>query len=194
MQILSRLFHETSAESERCDDEIDALVMRVLRINPCLRRAHGYEERLRSALAWSASPVGEAASPLAPSRAASRTRAVERLVDQLALEALRSIAKEADGRHMLECERALLASRIEILQRLGVGTNPAAGAGPRDAAEQARITARLDRSDLELRGLGLLSDAFDEQLARFCDVLFRPGAHLDAAAPHMQFRHTARHA
>ncbi|MEJ8813206.1 hypothetical protein WKW77_19120 [Variovorax ureilyticus] len=194
MQILSRLFHETSAESERRDDELDALVMRVLRINPCLRRARGHEERLRTALAWCVGFLGEVTNAMALSRVMSRKEIVDRLVDQLAIEALRSIVKEADRRHMLDCERALLADRIEILQRMGIGTSSTAGDGPRDPTRQTPIDARLDRSDLELRGLGLLSDAFDDQLDRFCNVFFRPDAHIHAGAKQVHLRQTAAHA
>ncbi|MBO9651419.1 MAG: hypothetical protein J7605_23195 [Variovorax sp.] len=178
MQILSRLFHETRAE--RRDDELDGLVMRVLRVNPCLRRARAHEERLRTALAWT--------------RLMRRREIVERLVDQLAMDALRSIVKDADERHMLPRERALLADRIEVLQRMGVGANSTAGDGPLDTTEQARIDARLDQSDLDLRGLGLLSDAFDDQLERFCNALYRPDARIHGGAQHVHVRQTVTHA
>lgn len=272
MQIIGRLFREARLQtpSPRRNDELDRRLARVLRINPCLRRAHGHDEHLRTALAWSAdhlgqwvaalpaprrldaqawptdpclrasfvtadqvaaaladagdlngiltapSPADEACAVLAldvtrgqglatasssdavrrhtpktaPHAAACRLLAcacgrtalqgqlVDRLIDELALLALDAAAKEASPRDMLDCERALLAKRLWILERMDVGMRPLAGGGPQDRCGMAPHNAMLDESDHDLRGLGLLPDAFERQLRRFCDVFLRPDLHL----------------
>lgn len=270
MQILSRLFRETRDTTERCNDKLDGLVARVLRINPCLRRAYGHEEHLQIALAWSANFLGKLVTELplprllnsqswstdpylraffstadqvsatltnshelnrifqqshpqkeafavlgmditesrnlevivdgnvvrrhvptiGPCPDARRLSAcqsngtallkeiVNRLIDQLALDALGMIAMEAERRDMLECERALLGRRHLILERLGIGIRSMAGGGPHDGTEEARLYALLDESDHDLRGLGLLPEAFEDQLQRTCGALLRPDLHI----------------
>ncbi|MDM0072065.1 hypothetical protein [Variovorax sp. J31P207] len=246
MQILSRVLPETSARSECRDDELHRLVARVLRINPCLQRAHGHEEHLRAALASSAGFLNKVVSQLplprvlnaqswasdsclraffdsadqvaatlantrelslifqasrppdhayavlamemaesAPhlracqsDRTALHKEIVDCLVDQLALEALGMIAQEADRRDMLECELALFSKRVAILKRLGIGMGTVVGSAPQDGAERRGLEALVDESDHDLRGLGLLPEAFERQVQRFCSVLLRADRHI----------------
>ncbi|SEB19136.1 hypothetical protein [Variovorax sp. YR216] len=273
MQILSRLFRETRDRTERRNDGLDRLVARVLRINPCLRRAYRHEEHLQTALAWSASflgklvtelplprllnsqswardpylqaffatadqvsatlanshelnrffqqshPLKEAFAVLGMDMTESRNldviengsvvrrhvaaigscpetrqlsacqsngsellkEIVNRLIDQLALDALEMIVMEPERCDMLECERALFGRRHLILERLGIGIPSMAGGGPHDGAEEAQLGALLDESDHDLRGLGLLPEAFEDQLQRTCGVLLRPDLHIQGA-------------
>ena len=107
--------------------------------------------------------------------AALRDEIVGRLVDQMSLEALALIAQEGERRDMLERERALLAARLRILQHQGTGMRSVAGGDTQgDAAQRARLGVLMDENDRDLRGLGLLSDAFDRQLECFCQVFAQP--------------------
>ncbi len=267
MQILSRIFRAKKTRSAHCDDELDRMVRRVLGLNPCLRYAHGHDERLRSALAHSLDYLGGLVTAFPPPRSASarswasdpyiraffakaddvgvalsrsadlhrffektpglnetfavlgmemnerRTLGVSneggltrsdvpqttlsfgdhqlricgstmtalrdeiagRLIDQLALEALALIAQEGERRDMLERERALLAARLRILQHQGTGMRSVAGGDMQDdSAARARLGVLMDENNRDLRGLGLLSDAFDRQLECFCQVFAQP--------------------
>ncbi|MDN8615689.1 hypothetical protein [Variovorax ginsengisoli] len=246
MQILSRVLPESNARNGRCDDELDRLLARVLRINPCLQRAHGHEEHLRAALAssagflnrvvsqlplprvlnaqsWASDPclraffdtTDQVAATLANARELTRIfqasrppdhayavlamemaqstphlracqtdrtalqkEIVDCLVDQLALEALGMIVTKADRRDMLECELALFSKRVAILKRLGIGMGTVVGSAPQDSAERRRLEALVDGSDHDLRGLGLLPEAFERQVQRFCSVLLRADRHI----------------
>jgi hypothetical protein len=74
MQILSRIFRDKKPRSKQCDDELDRMVARVLRVSPCLRHARNHEERLRMALAHSLEYLGELVTAFAPPRSMSGRR------------------------------------------------------------------------------------------------------------------------
>ncbi|MET0544358.1 MAG: hypothetical protein ABWZ88_21665, partial [Variovorax sp.] len=79
---------------------------------------------------------------------------VARMVDQLGIEALAMIAEEGDRRDTLQRERALLTTRMRILERQGAGMRSMAGGSQADPAERARLEAQMDENSQELRGLG----------------------------------------
>lgn len=106
---------------------------------------------------------------------ALRDEITGRLIDQLALEALALIAQEGERRDMLERERALLTTRLKILQKQDTGMRSVAGSHTQDdAAARAHLGRLMDENNRDLRGLGLLSDAFDRQLECFCQVFAQP--------------------
>ena len=282
MQILSRMFRGKKTRSAHCDDELDRMVARVLRISPCLRHARDHEARLRLALAHSLEYLSELVTAFPPPRSVSardwasdpyiraffakaddvaealsradelrrffkrasaldeacavlgmemrerttlgvsneggvtrsgvpqttlsfddhqlricgstmsalRDEIVGRLIDQMALEALAMIAQAGAQRDMLERERALLATRLKILRRQGAGMQSVAGGDTEcNAGERARLDVRMAENDHNLRGLGLLSDAFDRQLECFCEVFAQPSKRIHVRTKRVRLTH-----
>jgi hypothetical protein len=108
-----------------------------------------------------------------------REDVVRRLVDQLGLEGLARFAASQERREALEQERALLRTRLQILERQGTGVRGAFGDEPeRGPEELARLREDLAANERNIDELGVRSDALDRQLAQMCDVLSHPGSHL----------------
>lgn len=107
----------------------------------------------------------------APSDAELRQEIGRRMVDQLAIEGLARIAADTSRRDVLEQERALVAARLRLLGRQGVGMQSVlGGAGEVDTGELARLRAQMEQNDNDLKSLGLRSEALDHQLDRVCEV------------------------
>ncbi|WP_213959291.1 hypothetical protein [Variovorax sp. dw_954] len=107
----------------------------------------------------------------APAEAEVRQAIVHRLIDQLAIEALARIASDDDRRGVLEQERALLATRVRLLARQGAGmASVTGGEDPGDASQLARLRARLEENDGELKALGPRVGALDRQLDVVCEL------------------------
>ncbi|MEJ8857300.1 hypothetical protein WKW79_22180 [Variovorax robiniae] len=106
---------------------------------------------------------------------ALRDEIVARLVDQLGIEALATISAEGERRDELQRERALLTTRLRILERQGAGMRSMAGGGSRaDPGELARLQTEMDENSQELRSLGSLSEIVDRHLEIFCQVFSDP--------------------
>lgn len=107
----------------------------------------------------------------APTDAELRQEIGRRMVDQLAIEGLARIAADTSRRDVLEQERALVAARLRLLGRQGVGMQSVlGGAGEVDTGELARLRAQMEQNDNDLKSLGLRSEALDHQLDRVCEV------------------------
>jgi hypothetical protein len=113
-----------------------------------------------------------------------REEVVRRLVAQLGLQGMARYAAEQARRGLLESERALLATRLRLLERKGVGMGGLVGAplGDEDEAggggELARLQDAIADNDAAIQALGLRSEALDRELAEVCAVLADPAAHL----------------
>jgi hypothetical protein len=104
---------------------------------------------------------------------------VHRLVDQLGLEGLSRFAADQSRREVLEKGRALLRTRLRILESQGVGMRGAFGDQPAaGAAELARLREDMLANERSLEELGMRSEALDRQLEHMCAVLADPGRHL----------------
>jgi len=118
------------------------------------------------------------------SEAELRDEIVRRLVVQLGLQGMARYAAQQTERGLLERERALLHTRLRLLEREGagigalVGDGAAADAAATDAGELARLQADMADNEEAIRRLGLRSDALDRELAEVCTVLADPAAHL----------------
>jgi hypothetical protein len=111
--------------------------------------------------------------------AALREEVVHRLVDQLGLEGLSRFAADQSRREVLEKGRALLRTRLRILESQGVGMRGAFGDQPAaGAAELARLREDMLANERSLEELGMRSEALDRQLEHMCAVLADPGRHL----------------
>jgi hypothetical protein len=104
---------------------------------------------------------------------------VRRLVDQLALEGMTRFAADQERRGALEQERALLKTRLLLLERQGVGMRAALGDTERTATgELARLHQQMADNERELDALGIRSEAQERQLGHLCGVLSEPAAHI----------------
>jgi hypothetical protein len=111
--------------------------------------------------------------------AALREEMVGRLVDQLGLDGLARFAADRSRREVLEQERALLRTRLRILESQGVGMRGAFGVQPpADAGELARLHEDMLANESSLNDLGVRSEALDRQLGHMCAVLANPAPHL----------------
>jgi len=107
-----------------------------------------------------------------------RGQIVERVVEQLALEALAQIGAEESRRDALVQERALLKTRLQLMTRHGVGTHAMLGASvAADAAPRLGLEAALEANARALDALGLKTDALAHELDLLCDVLSDPAQH-----------------
>jgi hypothetical protein len=108
-----------------------------------------------------------------------REEIVRRVVDQLVLVALERIGADVSRRGELEQERALLKTRLALLQRQGSGMSAVLGAEPLSClAEVARLQAQMEKNDAEIARLGLATEAIDRRLKIIADVLNSPAEHL----------------
>ena len=111
-----------------------------------------------------------AASPSALSHEIAR-----QMVDQLLLEALAHIAADTSRRGLLRRERELLATRLRLLQRQGVGFASRIGAyAGDDAKEAAWLQGQLLQNDRELDSLGPAEELLDHELDAVCAVFSDP--------------------
>ncbi|MGZ5200858.1 MAG: hypothetical protein ACXWC6_14605 [Ramlibacter sp.] len=108
-----------------------------------------------------------------------REEVVHRLVDQLGLEGLTRFAADQSRREVLEQERALLRTRLRILESQGVGVRGAFGDQPAAGIEElARLREDMLANERSLEELGVRSEALDQQLGHLCAVLADPERHL----------------
>jgi hypothetical protein len=108
-----------------------------------------------------------------------RTEIVRRMMEQLALEGLARTAADKSRRDELERERALLKTRLQLLEHQGAGIRAVLGseASP-DAGEQAQLAAQLADNAQQLAGLGMREDALDRELEHVRAVFAEPARHL----------------
>jgi hypothetical protein len=107
-----------------------------------------------------------------------REQIVQRVVEQIALEGLEQISADESRREVLEQERALLRTRLQLLTRHGAGTRRMVGEhATENAAEVARIEAQMAENEREIGELGLKSEALEHELTVICNVLANPAQH-----------------
>ncbi|MFC0397395.1 hypothetical protein [Paraburkholderia rhizosphaerae] len=102
---------------------------------------------------------------------------VRRLVDQLALEALEQIASDKSRRDALEQERALLKTRLQLLQRQGAGMHAVIGAAPLELAEVARLQREIEDNERNLAELGFKTEAIERQFDLVQRIYADPAVH-----------------
>jgi len=108
-----------------------------------------------------------------------RSGIVTRLLDQLALEGLARTAEDKSRRTALEKERALLKTRLQLLERQGRGIRGLIGGDvAQDLAELERLAAQVDENAQNLAGLGLREEALDRELEHVRTVFAHPERHL----------------
>jgi hypothetical protein len=115
-----------------------------------------------------------------------REQIVERVVEQIALEALAQIGADESRRDALVEERALLKTRLQLLKRQGAGTHRMLGDRETDGVtEVIALQAAIDENERALGALGLKTDALARELRVICDVLNHPEAHTHVEMKHV---------
>jgi hypothetical protein len=114
----------------------------------------------------------------AESEHALRRELERRLLDQLALEALGRTASDEARRTELEQERALLKTRVRLLERQGAGMRAALAGDAPASAELARLQAGLEENTKALDALGVGSQALGAELERLRAILADPSQYL----------------
>jgi hypothetical protein len=109
-----------------------------------------------------------------------REEIVRRLVAQLGLQGMARYAAEQSQRGLLENERALLRTRLQLLERKGLGVGALVGGDQESPGvdELARLQEAIAENEGAIERLGLRSEALDRELAAVCAVLADPAAHL----------------
>jgi hypothetical protein len=102
-----------------------------------------------------------------------------RMVAQLGLQGMARYAAEQTRRGLLESERALLRTRLRLLERKGAGMGGLVGGDEAAGADElARLQEAMADNEAAMQRLGLRSEALDRELAEVCAVLADPAAHL----------------
>jgi hypothetical protein len=108
-----------------------------------------------------------------------RAEITRRIVDELALRGLELITADQQRRDMLQQDRALLKTRLSLLERRGSGMRSAlSGNESPDPSALAKLHAELEDNERQLAELGGHVDALRRDLERVHDVLSEPGQHL----------------
>ena len=99
-----------------------------------------------------------------------REQIVQRVVEQ--------IGADESRRDVLEQDRALLRTRLQLLTRHGAGTERMLGEhAVQNAAEVAKVESLIAQNEREIAALGLKSEALERNLAVICSVLANPAQH-----------------
>ncbi|HTR05955.1 MAG TPA: hypothetical protein VMJ11_04700 [Paraburkholderia sp.] len=110
-----------------------------------------------------------------------------RMLEQLALEGISRMAGSAARRDALEQERALLKTRLQLLERQGVGLGEVVGGEATvDAAGRERLKAQIAENARHLAKLGMRSEALQQELEQIGEVLDNPAAHMDVTVRHVR--------
>lgn len=113
------------------------------------------------------------------SEAELREELVRRLVDQLGLEGLARFSADQSRREVLEQDRALLRTRLQLLERQGVGVRGVLGDEPPAGLEELeRLREQIDDNERSLEHLGIRSESLERELGHLSEVLSNPGSHI----------------
>jgi hypothetical protein len=107
-----------------------------------------------------------------------REEIVRRMIIQLGLQGMARYSAQQEQRGLLERERALLRTRLQLLERKGVGVRALVGGEQVGADELVRLQEDIAANEDTLAQLGLRSEALDRELDQVCAVLQAPGEHL----------------
>jgi len=108
-----------------------------------------------------------------------RQEIVRRLLDQLALEALARITEDKSRRDVLQRERALLKTRLQLLERQGAGIRSMVGSEAAPGADElTRLQAEIESNERNLADLGLQSEGLNRELETLRKVLAEPFRHI----------------
>jgi hypothetical protein len=109
-----------------------------------------------------------------------RLEIVQRLLDQLGLEGLARVAADQSRRDVLERERALVKTHLQLLERQGTGIRAVLGSGAEAESGElaAQLQAQIEENERSLAALGLREDALERAVQRIREVYAEPGQHI----------------
>ena len=108
-----------------------------------------------------------------------RQEIVRRIVDQLGLDGLARIAADKSRRDLLEQERGLLKTRLQLLERQGAGMRSVFGSDAAAGSEElARLQLQIEENERNLHALGIRAEALERDLDRVRGVLADPSPHI----------------
>jgi len=114
----------------------------------------------------------------ASSEAELRQELERRIVDQLALSGLLKATQDQSQRDLLEQERALLKTRMKLLEGRGAGLVGLSGQNAPDDSHLSRLHSDLAINEERLKSLSAGAEALNYQLDRLSEVLSKPEEHL----------------
>ena len=101
-----------------------------------------------------------------------RTEIERRIVDQLVMDGVSRAAAEESQREAAEQERALLKTRLRLLEQQGQGMRAAlSGESTPDESELEEVRARLEANTRSLEGMATGAERLNEELERICEAL-----------------------
>ncbi len=99
--------------------------------------------------------------------------------EYLVAQALSQIGEDRSERRELEDNRALIRSRLRLLQQQGPGLGSVFGAAPAGSGEQLKLEAQLLENERQLETIGSVQSALDAELDILCEVLANPQRYLN---------------
>jgi len=94
--------------------------------------------------------------------------------EYLVAQALSQIGDDRSERRELEDNRALIRSRLRLLQQQGPGLGSVFGSAPATSGEQLRLEAQLLENERQLETIGSLQSVLDAELEVLREVLANP--------------------
>lgn len=121
-----------------------------------------------------------------------REEVARRIIDELGMQGLARIAADQQRRDSLQEDRALLKTRLTLLERRGCGMRSAVSKRAEDDAEQdavdplavAKLRTELEDNAQQLAALGGRTDALKRDLEDICDVLTSPAQYMPISEKH----------
>ena len=94
--------------------------------------------------------------------------------EYLVAQALAQIGEERSERRDLVDSRALIRSRLRLLQQQGPGLGSVFGTAPSGSEEQQKLESALLENERQMEGLGSAQTALEDDLECLCQVLANP--------------------
>lgn len=98
--------------------------------------------------------------------------------EYLVAQALSELGEERSERRELESNRALLRSRLRLLQQQGPGLGSVFGSAPASAGEQLKLEAELLENERQMDALGSSTTLLESELETLREVLEHPQRYL----------------
>ena len=95
-------------------------------------------------------------------------------IEYLVAQALAEIGKERAERQELQDTRALIRTRLRVLQQHGPGLGSMFASAPERVEKQAELEAQLLENERQLEALGSLESSLTEELETLCRVFEQP--------------------
>jgi hypothetical protein len=106
--------------------------------------------------------------------------------EYLLAQALSEIGEERSERLELEENRALIRSRLRLLQQQGPGLGSVFGSAPVSSGEQLKLEAQLVENERQMEAIGSPQSALDTELESLREVLEHPERYVRVEQKHLR--------